>query len=168
MIDPRTAVSLEWYELAMAIGVGERRQQQAGKLGCEDAHGFKGDGLEVHIEGACGEMAGSKWCGYYWPGTVGTFGYGGDAGIPSSDPGPQFRTRSRDYYDLIVRPNDRDEDWFILVVGRRPSYHIVGWLYGKEAKQERWVKKYGGRPPAYFIPQANLRSPFELQRRREE
>jgi hypothetical protein len=45
-----------------------------------------------------------------------------------------------------------------LVVGRIPTFRIVGWIPGKDAKQEKyWRTDIANREPAWFVPQANLR-----------
>lgn len=106
---------------------------------------------QQHIEGALGEMAFAKALGRYWSGSVNTFKNGGDVGDV------QIRTRSRTDYDLIVRARDRDEDYFVLVVGCCPIYTIVGYMKGGDAKQERWGKNHGGHGAAYFVPQNELR-----------
>jgi hypothetical protein len=85
----------------------------------------------------------------FWDGSVNTF--------KQADVGTwQIRTRSEPHYELIVRPNDSDSDRFVLVLGRAPSYTIYGWIQGIAAKKPAWLKRHGGRPPAYFVPQLAL------------
>ena len=144
-------VTLEWFEVLLAATVGVRRQLEALRSGRPDCHGFDGaTGWQVHIEGACGEMAFAKATGRYWSGSINTFKAGGDVG------NIQVRTRSRDDYDLIVRDDDRDEDIFVLVIGKAPTFRVVGWIQGAEAKRPSWRHVYGARPPAFFVPQAAL------------
>lgn len=144
-------VTLEWFEVMLAATVGVRRQLEALRRGRPDCHGFDGaTGWQVHIEGACGEMAFAKATGRYWSGSVNTFKIGGDVGAI------QVRTRSREDYDLIVRDDDRDEDIFVLVIGQAPTYRVVGWIRGMDGKRACWRQRYGNRPVAYFIPQHAL------------
>jgi hypothetical protein len=63
-----------------------------------------------------------------------------------------------DWYDLIVRKDDKDEAIFILVTGLAPRYTVRGWAYAKECKREEFWTTHGKRPPAYFFPQSALRS----------
>ena len=148
-------IKLQPYEWAMAASVGMRRNMSAIADGRPDQHGFIGEGWGVHIEGACGEMAVAKALGVYWDGSVNTF-KGPDVGSI------QVRTRSEDYYGLLVRAKDADDDVFVLVTGRSPEFVIRGWLRGSEAKREEWLSSHGGRPPAYFVPQERLRPIGEL------
>lgn len=149
-------IKLQWYEVFMAATVGIKRQVEALKEKRPDRHGFTGLGWDVHVEGAVGELATAKALNRFWSGSINTFKDGGDVGTI------QVRTRSKDYYDLIVRQDDADDDCFVLVVGTAPNYNVVGWIRGRDAKQEQWSKTHGDRPAAYFVPQANLRDLIEL------
>ena len=133
----------------MATEVGVRRQIASLRKGSPDKHGYEGEGWNIHIEGACGEMAFAKAMNIYWDGSVNTYHHP-DVG------GWQVRTRSRDGYELLVRENDADDTPFVHVTGRCPVYVIHGWILGREAKQSRWLKTYGDRPPAYFVPVSSL------------
>jgi hypothetical protein len=135
--------------------IGSERQISAVEKGLNNSFGYKGSGWDIHIEGAAGELAYCKWAGIYFYPTIDTFKNGGDVGEL------QIRTRSEDSYDLIVREKDRDDDIFILVVGKIPKYRIVGWITGSNAKQKKWEKDYGNRnAPAYFVPQSSLNTDF--------
>lgn len=142
-------VTLNWYEAAMASDIGRMRHLSSIKSGLSDAHGFSGDGWSEHIEGACGELSLAKHLGVYWDGSVNTF-------KKPDLPGIQVRTRSRDDYDLIVRKGDRDDEIFVLVTGRCPTYTIRGWILGGDAKLEKYKVAHGGRPEAFFVPQDAL------------
>lgn len=144
-------VQLEMFEVELAAAVGLRRQLEALKQGLLDTYGFTGTGWSEHIEGAAGELAFAKATGRFWNGSINTFKSGGDVGRV------QIRTRSKQDYDLLIRPDDADLDAFVLVVGTVPKFCVVGWLYGHEAKQEKWLRYYGNRPGAYFVPQPELR-----------
>jgi hypothetical protein len=153
-----TVIELEPNELNLAALVGVRRHICALQGRRPDKHGLKPeDGWLVHIEGACGELAVAKYLGAYWKPTVNTFKSGHDVA------GCQVRTRSKEDYDLLVRPDDKDEDIYVLVTGYAPRYRIRGWMRGKDAKQKRWVHAYGNRPPAYFIPADELNPPEDLK-----
>lgn len=150
-------VKLTWHELMTAAQIGLRRQIEAMAKGLPDKHGLDAEkGWGVHIEGAAGELAFAKATNRYWGGSVNTFKVGGDVGDI------QVRTRSRDDYELLVRDDDRDEDCFVLVIGRAPKFKIMGYLTGKDAKQSKWRQTHGGREPAFFVPQSELRSVTEL------
>lgn len=151
-------VTLQWFEVYQAGMVGVKRQLAALKDGRPDQHGADSDnGWTLHVEGAAGEMAFAKALGAYWSGSVNTFK---DADIGTDI---QVRWRSKAYYDLIVRPSDSDDDIFALVLGAIPNLSVVGWIRGADAKQERWLRTYGGRPPAWFVPQDELHSICDLR-----
>lgn len=147
--------TLEWYEAAMASDVGRMRHLASIKAGRPDAYGYDGLGWSEHIEGACGEMAVAKCLGVYWDGSVNSF--------KSNDlPGIQIKTRSREDYELIVRPGDSPEAAYVLVTGKCPNYSVRGWIYGKDAMREEWLRDHGGRPAAYFVPHSSLQPMEQL------
>lgn len=150
-------VTLDWFELALAAEVGVRRQLESFREGRRDLYGAKsaegggrGRGWHLHIEGAAGELAVAKALGRFWNGSVNTFRQGGDVGAV------QVRTRSRHWYDPIVRTHDRDEDYFVLVTGVAPSFRVVGWIRGADAKRPEWLRDHGGHGEAYFVPRDGL------------
>jgi hypothetical protein len=145
-------VELTTPEFLNAINIGVIRQCSSLKKGLKDSHGAKSDnGWDMHIEGACGEAAVAKALNVFWSGTVDTFKRGGDVGNKI-----QVRTRSKSYYELIVRKDDRDDDIFVLVTGKAPSFDVVGWISGKDAKKEQWIQTHGNREAAWFVPQKEL------------
>lgn len=111
---------------------------------------------QIHCEGACGEMAVAKALNIHNPLTIDNF-TGADLGTSI-----QVRTRSKHYYDLLVREGDGDDQAFVLVTGGCPEYRVHGWMWGRDAKRGEWLKEYGGHPPAYFVPQSELRPLSEL------
>ena len=139
-------VVLAQHEVLMAATVGIMRQISAINRSLRDRNGHEGAGWNLHVEGACGELAVAKALGVHWSGSVNTFKLGGDVGSF------QVRTRSQSDYELIVRDDDRDEDTFILVTGQCPNYEVVGKIAGRDAKKDEWRKAYGGRPAAWFVP----------------
>jgi hypothetical protein len=145
-------------EAQLAVAVGTCRQEESVRAGLKDRHGFDGKrGLELHIEGAGGEIAFAKAFGLYPGFTVNTF--------KAADVGAnvQVRTRSERRYGLIVRAEDLDTDVFVHVIGILPAYSIMGWMYGAEAKKPGYLATHGERPPAYFVPSEELRDLGELQ-----
>jgi len=149
-------VKLNGYELFSAAMVGVKRQIESLSKKLPDKHGFDGEnGWTVHIEGAAGEQAVAKALNLYYGGPVNTFKKGGDVG------NLQVRTRSKDYYELIIRNNDNDSDIFVLVVGRAPHFKVVGWIRALDAKKQEYSKTHGNRPAAFFVPQDRL-NPFPI------
>ena len=144
-------VSLNWREIFSAAEIGISRHIESEKKGLKNKHGLNSyDGWRVNIEGAIGELAYAKAMNKFWPMSVNTF-----KSIPDVDQ-EEIRTRSEDYYDLLVRDDDPDDRIYVLVTGKIPNFIVRGWMLGRDAKQTKWKKNYANRPPAYFVPQAFL------------
>jgi len=152
-------VSLTNVETMLAGQIGVMRHTEALSRRSPNAFGLASDkdGWGLHVEGAAGEMAVAKALNVYWTATVNTYKEGGDIGRRI-----QVRTRSKHDYELIVRPSDRDDDVFVLVTGKSPTFHVHGWIYGHEAKKEAYLKDYGNRDPAYFVPHCALKALNEV------
>lgn len=157
-------VTLTESEMLQAVHVGALRQIAAIRKKLRDRHGAHPHlSWELHIQGACGELAVAKATGRYWPASVNTFKQDGDIGLSL-----QVRTRTLDKYDLIVRDDDRDDDVFVLVTGLPPTMRVRGWLYGKEAKQNVYRASHGDRDEAYFVPARNLHGMSTLPKEEKE
>jgi hypothetical protein len=145
-------------EMTLALLVGGFRQVTNLRDGRRDRYGASPErGWQCHIEGAAGELAVAKWLNLYWSGQLGRL-WAPDVGRL------EVRTRSRDDYELLVHPDDPAAAVFVLVVGRMPTFRLVGWIRGAEAtRRGRWDDPAGGRP-AYFVPQAAL-APLATLRR---
>lgn len=144
-------VSLTDYELRLAAHAGVERQLEALRLGRQDNHGFAGAGWDLHIEGACAEVAVAKATGRYWDAVVRRpEDLAGDVGR-----GLQVRSTRRSNGCLIIHPTDPDEAAFVLVVAAPPAFNIIGWIRGREAKRDEWWREDTGRP-AFFVPQGGL------------
>jgi hypothetical protein len=145
----QTKITLDWFEVAMASHVGWLRQVHSLKDNRKSGAKLNTAGWTEHCEGACGEYAVAKFLGITWNGSVDTF--------KADDlPGIQVRTRSKHDYELIVRKHDTEETNWILVTGVAPDFWVRGWMPGSKAKQSQWLRDYGGRPEAYFIPTKEL------------
>jgi hypothetical protein len=129
---------------------------EALESGREDQAGFEGDGSAAHYWGVCGEMAYAKARNVYYAPTFEAFH------SPDVD-GVGVRTRTEHWHELIIRPSDPDDLFFVLVTVEAlvaPAIFRVydaGMLAAEAKTHKEWLKPYGGRPPAYFVPQARLR-----------
>lgn len=104
----------------------------------------------IDIEGACAEVAAAKGLNMYWSGSVNTFK------LPDLACNIQVRHTIKRNGCLIVRNDDANNEKFVLVVGEAPEFFIVGWLYGGEAKDDKYEYNPNNREPAYFVPQDKL------------
>jgi hypothetical protein len=110
---------------------------------------------EAHIEGAAAELVVARTVDRYPTAMI----HEGGA-IPASDVSQNMHVRHTPEHDrcLIVRPGKDPEDgYFFLVTGQAPSYVIRGWITGRDARQDRFVRDPGGVAPAWFVPQSELK-----------
>ena len=143
-------------DVSFARKVAGRRHNEAIDQGREDKHGLKARGrgeMQEHDLGALGELAVARLWGVEWPAHINTF-----KSIPDLAEW-EIRTRSRLYYELLIRPDDPDDRPFVLVhlVSYPHAFNVTGWMTAGDAKQKEWKKEHGGRPPAYFPPNSELR-----------
>ena len=103
------------------------------------------------IVGAAGEMAVCKAKGWYFSPSVNTF-----HNIPDVGDAVEVRATARDNGSLIVRDNDADNRWFVLVTGEPPSMTIRGRILGRAAKRDEFLRDPGGHRQAWFVPQSRL------------
>jgi hypothetical protein len=97
-----------------------------------------------HILGAIGEQALAQHLGVFWSGTVGTVHASADvAGCY------QVRATERASGRLIAHDDDNDLQPFILARVMLPEVHLVGWLWGHEAKLAKFWRADVPHP-AYF------------------
>lgn len=140
-------VTLNEEELIHAGLTGVRRQASSLTRNYKDQHGANiSKGWQLHVEGACGELAFAKAMNWFWNGSVNTFKLPDVGNV-------QIRTRSEDHYELIIRKTETGI--FVLVTGIAPSYKVHGWFNALHVRDE-WIKDYGGREKAYFVPQKEL------------
>lgn len=150
-----TTITLTPAEYVHAAQAGFLRQAANVCRGRRDAHGYSGDGYDIHVLGAVGEYVVARALGLFWA---------GPGRLAAPDVGTlQVRTRSQADYDLIVHPRDADDAVFVLVTGQELRYVVRGWMYGRDAKQRHFWRDPAGNRPAFFVPQACLRRIEELR-----
>lgn len=157
-VSEQHCLKLEPYEITNAAVVGVLRQVAAIRANLKDRFSYdRNTPWEDHIRGALGELAFAKWARVYWSPSVNTF--------ENPDIGDkwQIRTRSESWHDLIVRPSDSDNQWFVLVIGGTGTWTIKGAILGIDAKKPEYLASHGGRDQAYFVPASKLMQPDELQ-----
>lgn len=145
-------VTLTDYEILLAASIGVQRRMESMTASRKNAHGFDGEHeWDVDIYGALAEKAFCKFMGWQWSGLVNTFK------LPDCGANVQVRHTMLTAGCLIVRPNDADDEIFVLVTGRMPMFTVCGGLFGRDAKQRQYFKAYADRPGAYFVPQSSLK-----------
>lgn len=161
--EPAT-VTLTWPEMCLASQAGMMRQIMNMRYSAQSKYG----GPESENEGAWegniistqGEMATAKCLNLFWSGTVGLYGsvdVGGEKGV-------EVRTRRKNWHELILHPADKDDHPHVLVTAEdAPLFHLVGWIYGRDGKQQQFWKDPAGGRAAFFVPQEELRPLHELK-----
>jgi len=151
-------VTLTWAQAASAAMIGLHRNMRAmkeGRVHRADSRAMNDYSVENawtnHVEGAAGEMACAKALNIFYPATINTFGAPDIARL-------EVKTRLKHNYELRIFRDSPDEDAYVLVTGRIPTFRVWGWLWGHEAKREDWWKDPGKYDqPAYFAPHSALR-----------
>ena len=154
-VEDHNIVKLTKFEAQTACTIGcERRLTNRYKeVGAKDyvkEVQFDLGGFERDIQAAAAEMAFAKAREMYWDFSVNTF--------KKPDVGKiQIRHTTRNSGKLIVRPDDSDEEIFVLVSGEIPEFTIRGYMRGCEAKQDQFIDNPGGGKPCWMVPQDDLR-----------
>jgi len=157
MTDPENycAVWLTKFEAQTACTIGcERRLTNRYKeVGAKDyVKEVQMDlgGFERDIQAAAAEMAFAKARKMYWDFSVNTFKKPDVAHI-------QIRHTIRSSGRLIVRPDDSDDETFVLVTGEIPNFTLRGHIKGRDAKQDQFLNNPGGGKPCWMVPQGDLK-----------
>lgn len=155
--EAQRATKLTLAEVYGAAQIGVMRQVASMQSDSQPRAGGPDMPWQANIEGALAERAFAKFLGIYWPGTVNAHS--------APDVGPyEIRCRHREGDPLIIRPNDKDDATYVLLIGQNGRYRVIGSILGRLAKRPEWFgnpTSKTNRPPAYFVPQAAL-TPWPL------
>lgn len=104
---------------------------------------------------AMGEMVLAGALNVYWEART-------DLGEHAPVAGFEVRTRPSSDDELIIKPDDRDEAVYVLVVQKdERTFRIVGKIRGSEAKQADWWRETTPEGPGWVVPQSALQ-PFKF------
>jgi uncharacterized protein YbaR (Trm112 family) len=87
---------------------------------------------------------------------------------PDFPGGVESRNRTGHNATMIVRPDDFTQKdgakkiYVLMTFERRCNYHLVGWIYGPEARNQNWWGSPNSRPPCWWVPQEDLRPITDL------
>lgn len=158
---PPFRVRLTLYEQQHAAMIGVQRRTNALADGGEDRNGAAGESEQqkwwFNIVGAMGELAFCRHTNLYWPADV----HRQPKNTPDVEPYFQIRTLRCHHYDLLIRPDDCDDHYFVLLTGEGPEFVIRGGIWARAAKQQdQLFRDRGDRgKPAWWIPQNQLTWP---------
>ena len=102
------------------------------------------------IAGAMAEAAVAKYLGVYW------LGEWLNHKCPDVG-GYQVRHTRYPGGKLLLQPEDKDEEEYILVTGTPPKFSIAGTIFAKQGKQDRYWDTTMKRP-CFAVPQHDLQT----------
>ena len=115
--------------------------------------------LKDELVGVIAENGYCKWKGIYPSREVDTFHR-----VADTADGAEIRSITNANNCLIVRNDDPKERPYVLVlVDSNAVCSMLGWVYGYEARQDKWLRDPGGKRASWFVPQESLR-PIESLR----
>jgi hypothetical protein len=146
-------VPAEFY-VGGVIGIG-RRVASLQNGNDKNRHAQKSD-CNTDCDGACAEIAASKYCGVYWTPTIST-NKSPRYKTPDLPNGLQVRATRHPEGHLIVRANDSDIETFMLVIVEHElRYRLVGMLVGCAAKIPQYSHHSPGEADCWWVPQSDL------------
>jgi hypothetical protein len=142
-------IRLDDHEMRIAEIIGKKRHEESA-----NRKTTRGQPVETswdsHMVGAYGEMAVGKALNLYPGFTVNNFN--------GPDIEPNIQVRAARKGRLILTDKDNSFHKYVLVLGEAPDLDVVGWLWGYEGQDAKWLfDPNNNRPPAYFVPKEALR-----------
>lgn len=154
-------VTLTTEHMQRAVYWGQRRFNEAVRLGARDKQGASRAHVQRHVEGCLGELAVRVLLGLRLdPMSVNTF-----KRVPDIAPDIEVRLRTTPHGELIIRPDDVEGRRYVLVQQQAPlQFHIPGWCWrGEAAERGTWCPARNGWRACWFIPAEQLTSMEELR-----
>lgn len=152
-------MKLEYAEAIHAGMAGLMRQFRAAERSAEnkDNRALIYDELATNVYSALAEALVAKTLGQYWSGAT------KDRSVADVGMNVEVRHTPLNKGGLIFRPSDKESSKYYLVTGIYPKMDIVGWMYGKDCKQDKYLvnKDKNGdvlSTPYYLVPQRDLTS----------
>lgn len=147
-------IALTQWEYKACVDVAVARMATSINGGFSDIHhserGYM-ERLKIDVLGACGELAVAKAVNQFWSPSVNTMHKGADVGTDI-----EVRTTDKPDNCLIVREEDNPDRWYFLVIGNPPHMSVRGFIRGRNARQDAWLRNPHGHRPAWFVPQEFL------------
>lgn len=144
--------TLDPFEAFLAGLVGYKRMYRVrAKQWMNQPRGHAADPWGVHIDGAMAEALVAKHTGKYWHAVSANFKDMPDAG--------DLEVRHTRYANgaILLHETDKDDRKYVLVAGLWPNMRIVGWIWGRDAKQQKYWKD-GIDRPCFWVEQSELNS----------
>ena len=151
-------ITLNFGEMTMAGTVGVQRQAYAIVKNLKDVGGADSSkAWEDSVVSAMCELAVAKALNLFWCPNVGiTTGVDVGGAI-------EVRMCREANHRLVLRPSDKDDMPYVLVLAQPPHFTILGWLLGRDGKKEEHLDYRNNGEELYFVKQRFLRSYPDLQ-----
>ena len=107
--------------------------------------------LHHSVVGAIGEIAFAKWANRFFVPSCNTF-----HNIPDCFEDVEVRCSDKNLF-LITRDDDAPDRRYVKVMTNGNSALVVGWLFGHEAKQDKWFKSSEGKRDCWMTPHSELK-----------
>lgn len=151
-------VTLDEKDILLATEVANMRNKSQRDAKRRDGL-VKGSSLGRDLQGALAELAVSRALDLPWDGKWLPVPEWDTWKLEGNDVG-KLEIRSTERFDgrLILHPSDKDYSPYVLVTSdAHPTYRLVGWVYGREGKEDKYWRDNVPRP-CYMVPQSNLRT----------
>lgn len=160
-------VTLTWSEVLFAAQAAAMRRVQGMKHSLAQCHGGgpRADALwQIDAISCLGEMALAKHLDRFWSATIGD--------VTSADVGTFYQVRATEWANgrLILHPEDKDDQPYVLARVRENIVTLVGWVYARDGKRQ----DYWSAPPtnpdrlAFFVPNGALHDMTEIPQTQDE
>lgn len=157
-------VELSQAEKKLAVDIAKARNAEQRRASQKDGNVISS--LKADFQGAYGELAVSKAFELPWDGKF--FGHAKwqdwrETGHDVSK--LEVRATIHKTGRLILHPSDDDNAPFVLVVLNQElkRCEIIGWIWGKDGKNQDWWEDVGYGRPCYYVPRNKLRPISELK-----
>lgn len=148
-------IELTVSEFAVAVQSAMTRMLVSAGQGINHASTYRRtlvERLQEETVGCCAELAMGKFINQYFIPEVGTFHH-----KPDCLRDIEMRATARQDGRLIVRNNDDAARRYVFATVTGQTVTFVGWMYGYEAKQSKYLSNPNGYREAWFVPQTDLR-----------
>jgi len=158
-------VRLTPAEMAYAEAIGRARNRCHRSANRGDRAFKKSASVDIDIMGAQAEKAVAKFLRQPWDGSFKPLPEWMRWRVEGHDVGP-FEVRATDwrYGRLLMQPDDPPFSPFLLVIAAdRPLFQMIGWIFGREGKEDMWLWDAGYGFPCYYVPRHVLRPVRDLK-----
>jgi len=154
-------IKLSPEECHLAVLIASTRQTSAALKRLRDSVDEKSwlDSFLTHFYGCVGEIAAAKALRVPWPAWIDRF-----TSVSDLETHIEVRHRVKDEHELIIRPDDGKNKYYVHTSGYPERVTIHGFILGKDAMKDEYKQRHGGKRVAYFVPKEALK-PAELLRK---